>query len=1017
MSRNDWKKRIHQSKVGLENAFKLMVGTRFTPPYEAPYTLALQEGILRLRHYTPHSPTPMRSALAPVLLVPPLMVTSQIYDISPDLSCINQLLAAGCDVWITDFGIPEREPGGMNRTLDDHILAISKAIDHIHNTTGKNIHLLGYSQGGMFAYQVAAYRQSQNMASVVTFGSPVDLRRNVPGNIHSDLVQRFFSALRTTLGWTLNDLQGIPGHFSSLGFKLASPRQEIRYLRLMLGMLDDHEALSQLEPTRRFLGGEGFIAWPGPALRSFIQQIVIENRMTTGGLVVAGRTITLADITCPILYFVGFHDEFARPSSVRAIAKVAVDSQIYERGISAGHFGLVVGSRARTQVWPVVLEWFSWISGLQDRPTEIKHVHEATQSHTSSAQGPSPAPSSNDPAPEPTQNIRSWQTMSLDLMQDAWERLGESALDATAALGWMRWQTPRLLRLLSMTAGFPVSLGRILAEQAQRIPEQTFFLWKGRAYSYRDANHRVNQVLHALIRVGVRPRTHIGIFMNNHPDYLTALAALNRMGCVAVLLNPGNSGQALIHAAHTSEISAVITDIEHAAIAQQDLSFCKVLILGHRHEAIPTSTISLDQNLRDHEITPPHGIIPDAGRPDDVALHIFTSGTTGLPKAAKITNRRWMLGATVATIGGGLTPNDTVYCCLPLFHGSGLILAAGSALLGGCRLALATKFSTSNFWKDVRNCGASVVFYIGEMCRYLTSVPEQLHEKKHPVRLFIGNGLQQNVWEEMLRRFGNIRIMEFYAATEGNTFMINFTGEKIGSVGRVPLSISTIELVKYDVENDTYLRTPQGFLIPCDDNEPGMMLSQIVSWNPTSRFDGYTDPNASNKKILHNVFQHGDSWFVTGDFLRRDEDGDYWFVDRLGDTFRWKGENVSTDQVTKLLSHVPFLSQVAVYGIQLPGHEGRIGMASAQLQPNTSFDGSFLFQFVEQQLMPAARPQFIRIVDNLSLTDTFKIKKFKLQQEGADPTVVTDPLYVYNAELSTYSPLSTQLYTQILPRL
>ncbi|TNE52091.1 MAG: alpha/beta fold hydrolase [Deltaproteobacteria bacterium] len=1003
MARSDWEKRLHQSKVGLANAFKMMVGGRFTPPYEAPYSLVLEEGMLRLRHYTPSAAGMQRDSWKPVLLIPPLMVTSQVYDISPSLSSVGTLLNAGCDVWLTDFGIPEREPGGMDRTLDDHIVAISRAVDVIHESTGQDVHLIGYSQGGMFAYQVAAYRQSQNIASIVAFGSPVDLSLNAPGGVHKDLVQRFFSAVRSGLGWTLNDLKGIPGHFSSLGFKLVSPRQEIRYLRMMLGILDDEEALSRLEPTRRFLGGEGFIAWPGPALRTFIEEIVVNNRMIKGGLVFAGRTVSLADITCPILYFVGHHDDFARPPSVRAITKVAVEAPIYEQSVTAGHFGLVVGSRANTQVWPSVIDWVRWEAGeggLSERVQQVLPQPSGARAERTSKLA------------EPTA-----QVLLTEFLQDAWERVGERALDVTAAVGWIRWQTPRLMRLLSMSAGLKVSISKLLEEQAQRIPNQTFFLWQGRAFTYKEADMRVNQVLRAMLHVGVKPHTNVAIMMDNHPDYLTVLTALNRMGCVAVLLNPSNRGKALEHAVTTSDVQKLVVDFDHASVTREDLPTCDTLVLGHGEQELPDGAISLDAVIRPQDTEPPDGITPNAGLPDDVALYIFTSGTTGLPKAAKITNRRWMLGATVAAVCGALTPNDTVYCCLPLFHGSGLMLASGGALVGGSRLALAKKFSRTNFWKDVRNVGATVVFYIGELCRYLISSPQQANERNHPVRLFMGNGLRQDVWEEMLRRFGNIRVMEFYAATEGNTFMINLTGEKIGSIGRVPLDLSRVTLVKYDIANDSYIRDEQGFHVPCEDNEPGMMLTKIESWNPTSRFDGYTDTNATKKKILHNVYEYGDSWFVSGDFLKRDEDGDYWFVDRLGDTFRWKGENISTDEVAKVLSHVPFVEQVAVYGVQLPQKEGRAGMAAIQVREGKKFSGKKLYRFVEESVVPAGRPRFVRVVDSLETTDTFKIKKFKLQQEGPLPEDSDDPIYWYNTSRQTYTKLDPKRFEKIITKL
>jgi hypothetical protein len=282
---------------GAENAWELLAKGRLSEPYRAPFDVALTEGVLSLRHY--HRPEGAEPAGAALLLVPPLMVTADVYDISPELSAVASLSAQGVDVWVADFGAPEHAEGGMDRTLDDHVLAVDRAITEVAARTGGPVHLGGYSQGGMFAYQAAALRHCRDIASVITLGSPVDMRRNLPFRLDDTLAERFFSALGQGLAGALDRIDGLPGTLTSTGFKLLSPRQELKHLFGTLGVLHDRAALERTEPQRRFLGGEGFIGWPGPAFREFALQFVVQNRMRSGGFVIAGRTVSLADIYLP----------------------------------------------------------------------------------------------------------------------------------------------------------------------------------------------------------------------------------------------------------------------------------------------------------------------------------------------------------------------------------------------------------------------------------------------------------------------------------------------------------------------------------------------------------------------------------------------------------------------------------------------------------------------------------------------------------------------------------------------
>jgi putative long chain acyl-CoA synthase len=978
---------------GAENAWELLAKGRLSEPYRAPFDVALTEGVLSLRHY--HRPEGAEPAGAALLLVPPLMVTADVYDISPELSAVASLSAQGVDVWVADFGAPEHAEGGMDRTLDDHVLAVDRAITEVAARTGGPVHLGGYSQGGMFAYQAAALRHCRDIASVITLGSPVDMRRNLPFRLDDTLAERFFSALGQGLAGALDRIDGLPGTLTSTGFKLLSPRQELKHLFGTLGVLHDRAALERTEPQRRFLGGEGFIGWPGPAFREFALQFVVQNRMRSGGFVIAGRTVSLADITCPILYFVGTRDDFARPASVRAIERAAPHAAASCIHVAAGHFGLVVGSRALTLTWPAVAEWIRWKADRGPIPTAL----------TASP----PAPPTPDAGPDSPS-----AELALRAATALWHTLGDASLALTGLASAARWQLPRLVRLLGLADHSRVSIAAILREQARAIPDETFFLWESRAYTYEQADRRVNQLAHVLRDLGVRRGRHVAVLMANHPDYLTAVTALNRIGAVAVLLNADARGASLGHAIAAGAVDAMLVDPLHTEPALAVAPALPTWVLGatSAQAPVPAPALDLDPRLPTSPTTPPPGA--DSGFARDLAMLLFTSGTTGLPKAARITNMRQVAAGLWASMLCELTPRNTVYCALPLHHATGILVACGAALCGGSRLALAPRFSTSGFWQDIRRYGADVVVYVGELCRYLVSAPGRPDEADHPVRLFVGNGMRGEVWESLLARFGPLRVLEFYGSTEGNVVLANITGAKVGSVGQPISGAGEVALVRWDVGAEAPVRAPDGSAQRPNVGEPGLLVSRIDHERPLARFEGYVDAETTARRVLRDLFAPGDAWFDTGDLMRQDADGDFWFVDRLGDTFRWKGENVSSAQVAAVVSEAAFVAMAAVYGVALPGREGRAGMAAVQLAPGASFDGDALYRLVAKNLTPAARPRFVRVVPSLAMTASLKLDKTALQAEGADPGKVADALYHLDEDEKTFSPLDMDGYSALV---
>ena len=881
-----WAKRLRRVGMAWQNALEIVRAGRLTAPYGAPFEVVHQTPIYRLRHYRAEGgPAPTS---APLLLVPPLMVASEVYDIAPDLSSIAYLTRAGIDVWLTDFGAPEREEGGLERTLDDHVKAVADAIDHLRALTGRDIHLAGYSQGGMFAYQAAAYRRSEGLASIITFGSPVDIHRTVP--ISEELVERMVAGVSRAIAVPLEHIEGLSGKFTSTGFKLLGARKEAGQLVEFVRKLHDRSALEKREARRLFLGGAGFVAWPGPALRKFIDEIIVANRMTSGGIVIDGHTTTLADIDSPILYFFGERDTMGRPAAVRGIRKAApAAAELYEVAVKAGHFGLVVGSTALGVTWPTVVEWIRWRDGAGPMPARLVPAGASSPVHAIPEGSDDDELDDDDVDDDDIETAFGELQFDLELVQDVvgktaravLERVEDVTQDVSDYLDNLRWQLPRLHRLRGLREDTVISLGKVLADQAAEIPDRTFFLWKDRAFTYAEASRRIDAVVRGLIQCGVRPGQRVAVIMHGRPSYLSAVGALSRLGAVAVLIAPATPEAVLGRALDAGEAEAVIADPETAASVRAAWDG-RLLVLGgaHASRALPPGAIDLEQ-IDPDAVTLPAWFRPNPGRARDLALVFVSGGRYDSPRASRITNRRWAFSALGAAATCTLTNRDTVYNCLPLHHPTGLLVATGSALVGGARLALASRFAPDVFWQEVRRYGVTVVFYAGEMCRQLIHAPFAIGEQNHPVRLFAGSGMRPDLWRKLVARFGSVGVLEFYASTEASAVLANASGEKVGAVGRPLPGSPELAIAAYDVDADDFVRDGGGRLIHARVDEPGMLIARL------DRPRGISDlAHIAPTRLVRDALAPGDTWFVTGDLLKIDGDGDYWFVDRQGDTLR-----------------------------------------------------------------------------------------------------------------------------------
>ncbi|HEY8616573.1 long-chain-acyl-CoA synthetase [Phenylobacterium sp.] len=534
-----------------------------------------------------------------------------------------------------------------------------------------------------------------------------------------------------------------------------------------------------------------------------------------------------------------------------------------------------------------------------------------------------------------------------------------------------------------------------LQAAVERFRERPAITFEGRTVTFGEMDAIANRFAHWAKGLGIRRGQTVALFMPNRLEYFCVWYGLSKIGVVTALINNQLAGLPLAHCLNISQANHVIVDAETspAFAAARDLLERTVQqwVLG------PATGDQRDlvQALKSCSMLPPDRGVREDVRARDTALLIFTSGTTGLPKAARVTHQRaqlYMRGFAGAT---NARATDRIYVTLPLYHATGGLCALGAAFLNGGSVVLRRRFSASHFWDEVAAEGCTMFVYIGELCRYLVNAPEHPDEARHKIRLAFGNGLRPDVWPELKRRFRIPDILEFYGSTEGNVSMFNFDGRE-GAIGRAPKWLRkrfNIRLVQFDVDTEQPIRGPNGFCIECGPGQIGECIGRIGT-DARSDFTGYVDRAASEKKVLRDVFEKGDRWFATGDLMRMDGDGYLYFVDRIGDTFRWKGENVSTNEVAERLLAAPGVLEANVYGVAVDGADGRAGMAALVVSPE--FDIKTLGEHVSRELPSYAQPLFIRILPELTTTGTFKLRKVDLVSDGYDPGKIKGPLFFHD---------------------
>jgi fatty-acyl-CoA synthase len=538
------------------------------------------------------------------------------------------------------------------------------------------------------------------------------------------------------------------------------------------------------------------------------------------------------------------------------------------------------------------------------------------------------------------------------------------------------------------------SIAKVFQNRAARYSDRVFILFGGERITYREANETANRYAAVLAERGVRRGHVVGIMLRNSPDAVLVMLAVVKCGAVAGMLNYNQRSELLAHSIGLLDATVLVCEAD--LIEQVVDSGAEVADL--------ISVANLATLARGKPAANPASAAEVQAR--DPAFYIFTSGTTGHPKASVMTHQRWLRAlAAFSGLGVRLRGNDTLYCALPLYHNNALTVALSSVIDAGATLALGRSFSVSRFWDEVITMDATSFIYIGELCRYLLNQPPKPTDRAHKVRVIVGNGLRPDIWDEFTRRFGIKRVVEFYAASEGNTAFINiFNIPKSTGVNPLPLAY-----VEYDPETGDPVRDDDGRVHRVPPGQPGLLISPVTRLSP---FDGYTDKSASEKKLVRNAFKDGDVWFNTGDVMSPQGMGHAAFADRLGDTFRWKGENVATTDVEAPLAADPNVEECTVFGVEVPDTGGRAGMAAVQLKDGAQFDGKALAARLYDALPGYSVPLFLRLVTSLETTTTFKSRKVDLRTQAYGPAVA-DPLYVLLGREEGYVPFYAEYPAEV----
>jgi putative long chain acyl-CoA synthase len=777
----------------------------------------------------------------------------------------------------------------------------------------------------------------------------------------------------------------IPSWLARTGFQMLDPLKTAQSRFDFLRQLHDREALLPREQQRRFLASEGWIAWSGPAIAELLKQFIAHNRMMTGGFSIHGDLVTLSDIDCPVLAIIGEVDDIGQPASVRGIKRAAPQADIYEFLIRAGHFGLVVGSKAASQTWPTVAQWVMWLDGTGDLPDGVTPMALQPAEHAESGVSLSSRVAHGTAAA--TEMVFSLARSAADALVAANKSARAMAVETYRTL-------PRLARLGQINDHTRISLGRIMSEQARDLPGGECLLFDGRVHTFEAVDRRINNVVRGLIEVGVRQGAHVGVLMETRPSALVAFAALSRLGAVAVLMPPDVD---LAAAARLGGVSEIIADPSNLDAARRlDV---RVLVLGggeSRDLHLSDAADVTDMEKIDPDIVDlPGWYRPNPGLARDLAFVAFST-IGGDLVARQITNYRWALSAFGTASAANLGRADTVYCLTPLHHQSGLLVSLGGAVVGGSRIALSRELRPDRFLQELRQYGVTVVSYTWAMLREVIDDPAFSLTGSHPVRLFIGSGMPIGLWKRVIDVFKPAHVVEFFATTDGQAVLANVSGAKLGSKGRPLPGGGDVELAAYDAEDDLILEDDRGFVRRADTNEVGVLLA-----HPR----GPVDPTASVKR---GVFAPADTWVSTEYLFRRDEDGDYWLVDNRGLVIHTARGPVYAAPINDAVGRLGAVDLAVTYGVGVGGHQ--LAITALALCPGGSIPSADLSEALAD-LPVGYPPDIVHVVPEMKLSASYRPLLSPLRAEGI-PKPSRNAWYL-DPDTNRYKRLTVAVRTEI----
>jgi len=608
-----------------------------------------------------------------------------------------------------------------------------------------------------------------------------------------------------------------------------------------------------------------------------------------------------------------------------------------------------------------VIEWLAWSSGRGAIPANASRLRERAKANREST---------------PIDDLVAATSLAWDLSLNFFGSAIENMTNRIGILGRLVQnvapQLPRLNRLAEIRTGTRVSPGLALRERAEDAPDDTFFLFEGRAHSYQAADVRIDNIVRGLISCGVRHGQHVGLLMMTRPSAVAAAVALSRIGAVPILLRTDIS---LNRQLEVAPVEHLICDPERAESISRPPDF-DILVLGGGGEPRTLAPGLIDMEAIDPDLVElPEWYSPNPGLAGELAFILITGDGDHL-RTNRVSNRRWATSAYGTATSCALTSHDTVYCRSPIHHAAGILVCVGGALVSGARLAMASEFGTTihpdEFWKDVRRYGVNVVFYTGSLCRPLVNSAESQHERHHSIRLFAGSGMPKGLWRRMLTRFAPANVVEFFASTEGNAVLVNLTGEKIGSLGRPLPGGGELDVAAWNLEAGRLAEHASGFAGRCKPGEIGLLVEHVD--RERGELEG---------RPLRGVFEPGDAWLGTGDLVRVDEDGDYWLVDPVDDVIHTARGPVTTIAVEDALTtEVRGIDLAAVYGLKLPGLEHEVPAAAITMQPGEQLDPKALRRAVRKRLQEIDRPIIIRRVADLPLTAGQRVRKQSLRRDG-----------------------------------